>query len=480
MINAPIHTPLKICLRMIKEALEKNSAKQLLEQYAKFRELSVAYYNSTEYPKYETLPFKPNAIFMLLYNELYYRHILEELKTEEEYVVGIQEYQDSFQNFIDLFNCLIEVGDSEGEKQLYLPAEWVWDIINSFTNQYHEYHKLEEVQQQGEQKSKDVWNPKSVLKYLHFLSEQAGFGLDQPMNEDFTKLINVPMRSRDACFLAGFYSLCGLLRVHTSMGDFESGLAAARLIFVYMERHSLHSITFKLDCYFYRGFCLFMLRRWKDAEKMLDYVLTVGSAQRWSQKNATSTEHGHKQVERSKSLLAILAACFNSRGKRHRNDEQDLEEEVQNLRFSLLTQEENFATFTKTFLKGATFLSEEQQKKQSECFVRLLNDIRNKQLKTLLDLYTTISLDKLRVHVNKTMDQKELECALLHQKLQMEIENTMADSRTGELVEQNTLDFHVDREILHVAQIEREVDYTERFLREIGIMNDLTSKLKKI
>jgi len=478
MINAPIHTPLKICLRMIQEALEKNSPKGLLEQYVKFRELSVAYYSSTEYPKYESLPFPPNATFMLLYNELYYRHILEELKSEEEYVVGVQEYQDSFQNFVDLFNMLIDIGESE-EKKMHLPAEWVWDIINSFTNQYHEYHRLEDLPEQGE-RDKDVWNAKSVLKYLHFLSEQAGFRLDQTMNEDFMKLINLPMRSRDACFLAGYYSLCGLLRVHSAMGDYESGLAAARLLFIYMDRHSVHSITFKLDCYFYRGFCLFMLRRWKDAEKHLDYVYSVGSAQRWSQKNATSTEHGHKQVERSKCLLAILAACFNSRGKKHRNDEQELEEEVQNLRFSLLNQEENFATFTKTFQKGATFLSELQLKKQSECFVRLLSDIRNKQLKTLLDLYTTISLDKLRVHVNKTMDQTELECALLHQKLQMEIENTMADSRSGELVEQNTLDFHVDREILHVAQIEREVDYTERFLREIGIMGDLTNKLRKI
>jgi len=479
MINAPIHTPLKICLRMIWEALEKNSPKGLLEQYVKFRELSVAYYSSTEYPKYESLPFEPNATFMLLYNELYYRHILEELKSEEEYVVGIQEYQDSFQNFVDLFNMLIDIGESDGKKKLHLPAEWVWDIINSFTNQYHEYHKLEDLPEQGE-RNKDVWNAKSVLKYLHFLSEQAGFRLDQPLNEEFLKLINVPMRSRDACFLAGFYSLCGLLRIHSSMGDYESGLAAARLIFVYMDRHSVHSITFKLDSYFYRGFCLFMLRRWKDAEKMLDYVYSVGSAQRWSQKNATSTEHGQKQVERSKCLLAILAACFNSRGKKHRGDEQDLEEEVQDLKDSLTTQEENFASFTQTFQKGVTFLSELQLKKQSECFVRLLNDIRNKQLKTLLDLYTTISLDKLRVHMNKTMDQSDLECALLHQKLQMEIENTMADSRSGELVEQNTLDFHVDREILHVAQIERKVDYTERFLREIGIMSDLTNKLRKM
>jgi len=479
MINAPIHTPLKICLRMIWEALEKNSPNGLLEQYVKFRELSVAYYSSTEYPKYESLPFGPNATFMLLYNELYYRHILEELKSEEEYVVGIQEYQDSFQNFVDLFNMLIDIGESDGKKKLHLPAEWVWDIINSFTNQYHEYHRLEDLPEQGE-RNKDVWNAKSVLKYLHFLSEQAGFRLDQPLNEEFLKLINVPMRSRDACFLAGFYSLCGLLRIHSSMGDYESGLAAARLIFIYMDRHSVHSITFKLDSYFYRGFCLFMLRRWKDAEKMLDYVYSVGSAQRWSQKNATSTEHGQKQVERSKCLLAILAACFNSRGKKHRNDEQDLEEEVQDLKDSLTTQEENFASFTQTFQKGVNFLSELQLKKQSECFVRLLRDIRNKQLKTLLDLYTTISLDKLRVHMNKTMDQNDLECALLHQKLQMEIENTMADSRSGELVEQNTLDFHVDREILHVAQIEREVDYTERFLREIGTMSDLTNKLRKM
>merc|ERR1719510_2661448 len=97
------------------------------------------------------------------------------------------DFQDSFQNYIDLFNRIIELAE-DGNSSFTLPAAWVWDIINSFVNQFMDFqHHIAEQGTTSEKTS--IWEVQSVMKYLHFLALQAGFVVNEPVSDEIRKAL---------------------------------------------------------------------------------------------------------------------------------------------------------------------------------------------------------------------------------------------------------------------------------------------------
>lgn len=102
--------------------------------------------NDGEYPFYSqaTIPeFATDPIFLILYRELYYRHVYSRLQP------NIDDRFHSYENSCELFNYLLSLSipplphnmpyvfsDSEGPVQLELPEQWLWDIIDEFIYQF--------------------------------------------------------------------------------------------------------------------------------------------------------------------------------------------------------------------------------------------------------------------------------------------------------------------------------------------------------
>ena len=64
---------------------------------------------------------------MLLYKELYYRHIYSKLQPTLEQRI------ESWLNYCDIFNLLLNV---DSPLALELPNQWLWDMVDEFIYQF--------------------------------------------------------------------------------------------------------------------------------------------------------------------------------------------------------------------------------------------------------------------------------------------------------------------------------------------------------
>jgi translation initiation factor 3 subunit L len=87
-----------------------------------------------------------DQIFLILYRELYYRHVYSRLQPD------IDDRFHSYENSCELFNYLLSkdpssltisvlfqppwILDSDGPISLELPEQWLWDIIDEFIYQF--------------------------------------------------------------------------------------------------------------------------------------------------------------------------------------------------------------------------------------------------------------------------------------------------------------------------------------------------------
>lgn len=67
------------------------------------------------------------AQFLLLYKELYYRHIYSKLQP------SLEQRMESWLNYCDIFNLLLSV---DTPISLELPNQWLWDMIDEFIYQF--------------------------------------------------------------------------------------------------------------------------------------------------------------------------------------------------------------------------------------------------------------------------------------------------------------------------------------------------------
>lgn len=451
---------LVLVLKRIRESLITGNQRVLRERYRNFKEVSAKNYTTTEYPAYEDLQIPKNDVhFMLIYKELYYRHICLDLKSDDpqdgEFRVSITHYQNSFQNYIDLFNRIIELDDSN---RFTLPAAWCWDIVNSFVDQYVDYQKFICEPENEEHRKKKIWETPIVLKYLHFLALQSGFNVHEPLSDQLAlakKTLSVNLRNRDSMFCFGFFSLCGLLRVYAALGDFATALVASKILFMYQERQSKLSPSFRIISSFYRGYCLFMTRRWREADQRLSYVF----------QNATQRNDGYYKM--SKILLALLGALSFDSSSLAGEDLDGGDLEPQQLR-EAIEQGDNFAGILETFKLAIPYLTPDQINRHCEACKRILPDLQHTSVRPLLDLYTSISLQKLGEHPSlaKSTDL-EIHCTLLRQKLQNTMEHEVSDLMTGTQIQSSELAFYIDHNTMHVSRIHKPFPQSDALLRAI-------------
>ena len=93
---------------------------------------------------------RPDQLFLILYRELYYRHVYSRLQPD------IDDRFHSYENSCELFNYLLSasfsctnprqsihnnIADSEdGPVPLQLPEQWLWDIVDEFIYQFQSFY----------------------------------------------------------------------------------------------------------------------------------------------------------------------------------------------------------------------------------------------------------------------------------------------------------------------------------------------------
>ncbi|KAF6776659.1 hypothetical protein AHF37_03574 [Paragonimus kellicotti] len=139
-----------------------------------FPKLTDQYFGSTRWPSAEVIAqlLDTDPLFLMLYNELYYRHVYAHVSTS----LSVEDMVQSYLNYCSLFNALIK---ADKPVSLNLPYQWLWDIIDEFIYQFQKFsnfrsrqkHKPEdETQLRGNPR---IWSIHSVLNVLYSLVEKS-------------------------------------------------------------------------------------------------------------------------------------------------------------------------------------------------------------------------------------------------------------------------------------------------------------------
>ena len=227
-------------LRQFQANVKKGSGRALYTSYTAFREITEEFYKLSSWPSdrdvirnlklnMSSLD-EPTKIFLYLYRELYYRHQFDRCD------IKIETLHNSFQNYINLFNKLLNYFD-KGLKFPDIPLAWLWASIESFISQFQYYHHwLSDPKEDyanmkslvtpnkgriSQKKIQEKWSVKFVLRYLHYFVLAARIPIrynEPPTNDPKAPRPNMMMQ------MLGFFSLVGLCRVHTMLGDYRTAV----------------------------------------------------------------------------------------------------------------------------------------------------------------------------------------------------------------------------------------------------------------
>ncbi|CAF0710291.1 unnamed protein product [Brachionus calyciflorus] len=493
--------------------------------------LSEQYFKTTTWPSVESIESMiPNesmkSIFLILYKEMYFRHIYASLQGGPT----LEHRFESYRNYVQLFNAILS---AERPLDLELPIQWLWDIIDEFIYQFQSFcqyrakqvkkgtnappNVVEEIQMLKQ--NIDVWNVHSVLNVLHSLVSKSNINkqlevlkhatlsltianpsgnIDQSQfskhqQELLMDLENDLFAQSSLYKMLGYFSLVGLLRLNSLFGDYY--LAINAMQFVELDIHKQLLIARVPSCIittcYYVGFAYLMMRRYEDAIKVfVDALIYIQRTRTMLQAPTRSLLNDmiSKQNEQIFYLLTIALNFYPMRIddsinsylkekyserllKLQRGDRDEL---VNMFHYAcpkfLSPVPPNFEGVTDQYLMEPynqqlkVFLDEVNQQ-------LLISDIRS-----FLKLYTTLPISKLASFINKSPE--ELKSILLCFKHKMS--NIESDQVSEEFRSSSEVDFYIHNEMVHIADTKVATRFSDFFIRQIQKTNEINTNLKMV
>jgi len=292
----------------------------IMENYSdRWENITKQNYRATAWPAAASLKLNLEGefrnLFLCLYKQLYYRHIFQRLEPAEENPhMYVEHYLQSFENFVNLFNIFIRdiCGKSEGElSNIVLPNVWLWDIIHSFVSQCQSFHlwkcKLDDEnidsitpeQRRLLQQNSESWHLLRVFRYLTVFAWCAGIRVRLSPLE-----YNNPSCDMQMCL--GQFSVIGMLRLHTILGDYTTALEVLETIELRTNNAVTSFKTCDLTISYYMAVCYMMKGRFQDALAIVPEVETkYGTLFETENIQASVTHQVHTWYKKLKHLKHI-------------------------------------------------------------------------------------------------------------------------------------------------------------------------------
>lgn len=161
--------------------------------------------------------------FLVLYKELYFRHIHARLPGGP----SLNQRVSSFFNYCDFFNLILSASSPVA---LELPDIWLWELVDEFVYQFQNFAQYrarltdksaEEMEQLLNNNSK-VWNILCILNVFHSLVDMSNIKpqLEAMANGGDVDAVAGTFGRQSLYKMLGYFSLVGLLRVHSLLGDY--------------------------------------------------------------------------------------------------------------------------------------------------------------------------------------------------------------------------------------------------------------------
>ncbi|KRY18408.1 Eukaryotic translation initiation factor 3 subunit L [Trichinella patagoniensis] len=487
-------------LKVLKRAVRDQNVGEIhsLYEYG-FFEVTDKYYRSRNLPDEDVvrkllncdLDSQCDEIFIALYKDLYYHFLYDRFHHE----LTIEQRCASYMNFMTLFDMLLK---SVEPLKLNLPDIWLWEMIDEFIYQFQSFchfkcnqnkitaKDLEELQAY----QTPIWNFYDVVGVLYSMARKPRVEkqLYALKNQQEYQPICAEIEYHPMYFKFGYFSLIGLLRLHTLLGEYSQALTIGRNI----EFHALGLYNAVPSCmvslHYYSGFCHMMMRQYKDAIKLfVDCLLYIQRTRSLTNQTAWRYDVATKTAEQIYELLAICLAL-----QPQRIDESIQAELTKAMGEKMTRMQRGYQSLplSSAFIVGCPkFLVPTLNRTEAgpssfkepllrECRI-FLEEVKQQKAITILrgymKLYSTMDMAKLSSFMEK--DKENLVSALLSFKHKM---SDQTRTLTAEEDIPNDIDFYIDMDMIHIADTKVAQRYGEYFIRHVQKLIQLNQNLPKL
>lgn len=314
-----------------------------------FPHLSERFFKGSSWPRVEVISHlvDDDHVFCMLYKEMYYRHL---------YATGrpsVDQRRESWENYKELFTVILS-----SNLNMQLPNGWLWDMVDEFTYQFQSFLQYrgkaagkspQEIQVLTE--SSDLWNAGAVIGYLSELADASGIRRELSTQEGVDALFQTEGYSEiqsNVLRMLGYFSLIGLLKVHSVLGDYTTGMKALAPLNPF-ERKGLFATKIamgNITLFYYSGFAYLMMQRYLDAARCFTFVLSYIARVKAHHQRGSAYDQILKKNEQMYALLAMTTALCPAANA-------VLEESVSN------TLREKYGEKTRSMLAGSADTFEE-------------------------------------------------------------------------------------------------------------------------
>lgn len=478
-----------------------------------FPRLTEQYFDKTPWPEVGEIKYLVNCdpVFLILYRELYYRHIYAHVQGGP----SLAQRFDSYATYCELFNYIINASEPV---PLDLPDIWLWELIDEFVYQYQSFSQFrasplkrtpEELEALNQ--NNQVWNVLCVLNVLCSLVEKS----------NIKRQLEVHASGGDADSVAGdfgryplykklgYFSLVGLLRLHSLCGDYYLAIRVLDNIELHRKSQFSYVPACQITVSYYVGFAYMMMRRYSDAIRTFTSILLyIQRTKQLFQSRSYQNDQINKQTEQMYHLLAIclvLHPQYVDEAIQQVLRDKNYHEKMFKMQCGELAEfEACFAFACPKFLAPAPPVdapADDYVKDPITHQIQVFMDEVKQQkmiptIRSFLKLYTTLPLGKLAMFLssererggdsNKSRSSKadieELITQLLCFKHKMKnIVWTKGTSGLDGIFQSGSeLDFYMDGDMIHIADTTVSHRYADFFIRKILKFQELNRKLHMI
>lgn len=420
-----------------------------------------------------------------------------------------------------LFDLLLKEQEEGGSDSFLLIPDWTFDILHEFLYQFQGFCQLRAGTfanaakygpggaSEGKtpthhltenldilSKSKDAWAVESVMMYLQRFI-QLGSKPDAGTNFQYLAVFSAVTLSRLECLLGDYASSLSALDIINSKMIIQPPFGAEEDAKAMTSEEVVDSVfAAKVSMTYHAGVSYLMLRRYKDAAKVLgDICATMKRGIKSGQfKNMINADQLTKNYDRMIALLAIITHVCPSYGLVDNSVSSVVREVHGNQLTKIEAGEEGYEDlfmfacpkFVTAFVpeyelamsqgSSAGPNGQDAYKLQVKHF---MNEMANQQtmmkLRSYMKLYSSISVEKL----GKLVTEEDVTSLLVSYKQKMrQLENKSGSS--GDFGTVMDIHYYVKDDIIHIEEAEKQHRFERYFINQISQSQDILSTVDSI
>uniref|UniRef100_A0A672NYQ5 Eukaryotic translation initiation factor 3 subunit L n=1 Tax=Sinocyclocheilus grahami TaxID=75366 RepID=A0A672NYQ5_SINGR len=401
-----------------------------------------------------------DAVFLILYKKLYYRHIYAKVSGGPT----LDPRFESYYNYCNLFSYIL---NADGPAPLELPNQWLWDIIDEFIYQFQSFsqYRCKTAKKSKEEieflrNNPKIWNIHSVLNVLHSLVDKSNINGDP-------ESVAGEYGRHSLYKMLGYFSLVGLLRRHSLLGDYYQAIKVLENI--ELNKKSMYSRVpeCQITTYYYRTRHMF-------------------------QRTTYKYEMINKQNEQMHGLLAIALTMYPMRIDESIHTQLREKYGDKMLRMQkgdLQVFEELFSFACPKFLSPVVpnydnvhpnYHKEPFQQQLKVSAEEVQQKAQLSTFRSFLKLYSTMPVAKLAGFLDMSEQEFRIQLLVFKHKMKNLVWTSGISALDGEFQSASEVDFYIDKDMIHIADTKVARRYGDFFIRQIHKFEELNRTLTKM